>query len=233
MFACIDANGIKDFAWSEGEFSADDLVFGSGVSGDIDVFEVALDAFFDIESDIDGVVGGWGGIGASLEVDIATSAVEVLEGFDGGADFLRGIDIALFQFGAGDNFVGGEDFGAEVGDLADAIDFAFGDREADIDFATIAGDLGGLDFDIHVAAALVEVADGDDICLEDFGIELTGATRENIEESFFGGLNSLLDIFRGDGLVPDNRYGTDGGFVAFFDGEGDLRSTEFFAGVGF
>jgi len=233
LLACVDANGIKDFAWSEGEFSADDLVFRSGVSGDVDVFEVALDAFFDIESDIDDMIGGWGGIGASLEVDIATSAVEVLEGFDGGADFLRGIDFALFQLGAGDNFVGGEDFSAEIGDLSNVIDLAFGDCEADIDFAAIAGDLGGLDFDIHVAAALVEVADGDDIGLEDFGIELTGAAGENIQESFFGGFDRLLDVFGGDRLVADNRHGTDGGFVAFFDGEGDSGSAEFFVGVGF
>jgi len=80
---------LKTSPGSERKFTADDFVLGAGVAGDVDVLEVALDAFLEVERHVDRVVRAGRGDGARLEVDVAARPVGVLDRFDVRADTLR------------------------------------------------------------------------------------------------------------------------------------------------
>ena len=56
LLARVHAHGVEDIAGSESEFAADHLVLVGGIAGDIDVLEVALDAFVQIERHVEGAV---------------------------------------------------------------------------------------------------------------------------------------------------------------------------------
>ena len=109
---------------------------------------------------------------------------------------------------------------------------ALGDEETHVHFLPVAPHLRRGHFHIHVAAALVEVADRRHVGVEQLGIHPPCAAREIVQQPFFLRLDDLADFFRGqravafDGDRPDRRL------AAFVDGESHMGRAQLFAHVG-
>ena len=155
LLARVHAHGVEDIAGSEGEFAADHLVLGAHVAGDIDVLEVALDAFVHIERHVEGAVWSRKGVSRRLEIDVAAHAVKILKALDIRADALGRIDAAGLDLRLLGDFIDGEHLGPVVGHLAHVINGTFRDDKSDIGFAFDSIDPRGSDDHIDVAFALV------------------------------------------------------------------------------
>src|SRR4029077_11469750 len=181
MFAVLDAEHVEGLARGDGEFTADDLVFGFGVAMNFNFFDIRFFAFIDLEIQVHGPglgIGDAGDIEAAPrgDIDVAFGAVEILDvlgilaqpaGLEHVADVHRqtvGAEFALLALEFVDDFqavcevAGAEQFIAGKLDGADPVLRAFINQEANNHRpGRRIKELNLLDIEVQVAVFAIEV----------------------------------------------------------------------------
>ena len=164
LLASFDLDHVEGFARRDGEFAADNAVFGLGISFDLDLFDYRFLAFLNFVSEIDraglsiGIAMGDNRnvIGVAL-ADVTFGAVKVLDHLHVFLQVLRLEDGTDRHLQSTQNVVGGDDADPFEIDGADAITTTLGDDEINDDFTGRFVEVANvLQFEVDVAGIAIE-----------------------------------------------------------------------------